>query len=345
MGTNVGPRRSILRRRGCLLQILEVRALWEHYAGVATLPLWGAAAAGDGHSVLVLPGLAAGDASTFILRRFLRSRGFDARGWGQGINLGLRHGVIERLHDTLREMYAESGRKVSLIGWSLGGLYARELAKVAPEMVRLVISMGSPFTGHPRETNAWRIYEFASGHKIDPHSHDLHFPLRFAPPVPTTSIWSRSDGVVSWHCCYESRSHHAENIVVEASHLGLGAHPATLFAVADRLAQPEGEWRPFDRSGWRRLVYGDPSAAPLAPRSARFTPLRARPPLDAAGRAHGAASPAARRGVGRVGSRAVHRKAARSCFLSILPTDVSGNSFTNITCSGMAIREMTPRST
>jgi len=238
------------------LQLLEVRALWEHYAALATRPLWRTAAEGDGHSVLVLPGLAAGDATTLILRRFLISRGFDARGWGQGVNMGLREGVIERTHQTLLEMYAETGRKVSVIGWSLGGLYARELAKLAPDAVRLVITMGSPFTGHPRETNAWRVYELASGHQID--DHDLHGPLRYPPPVPTTSIFSRTDGIVSWHCCYESRAELAENIVVEASHLGLGVHPATLYALADRLAQPEGEWEPFHRLGWRQFVYGDP---------------------------------------------------------------------------------------
>ena len=238
------------------LQMLEFRMVFEHYATVAARPFWGAAASGDGHPVLVLPGLATGDASTLVLRKFLDSREFDTRGWGQGLNLGLRPGVIERALATMHDIYADTGRKVSLIGWSLGGLYARELAKQSPELVRQVITLGSPFTGHPRGTNAWRIYELASGHKID--SHDLHGPLRVAPPVPTTSIWSRTDGVVSWHCCYEARSDFAENIVVEASHLGLGAHPATLYAIADRLAQPEGVWAPFHRDGWRQYIYGDP---------------------------------------------------------------------------------------
>ncbi len=241
---------------GLLLQLLEIRALWEHYAAVAVRPLWSAAARGDGGPVLVLPGLAAGDGSTGLLRRFLRSRGFAAVGWGQGLNLGLREGVMEHAHDRLRNLYAEHGRAVSIVGWSLGGLYARELAKQSPEMVRLVITLGSPFTGHPRETNAWRLYEFASGHRIG--SHDFHGPLRAPPPVPTTSIWSPTDGVVSWRCCVESRRALAENIVVELSHLGLGAHPAVLYAIADRLAQPEGEWQPFHRRGWRRLIYGDP---------------------------------------------------------------------------------------
>jgi pimeloyl-ACP methyl ester carboxylesterase len=241
---------------GLLLQLLEVRAIWEHYAAIAMRPVWAAAARGDGHPVLVLPGLAAGDVSTALMRHFLQQRGFSASGWGQGLNLGLRPGVLDQAHETLRELYATHGRKVSLIGWSLGGLYARELAKLSPEMVRLVITLGSPFTGHPRETNAWRLYEFASGHRID--SHDFHGPLRAPLPVATTSIWSRTDGVVAWRCSVETRRDLAENIVIESSHLGLGAHPAALYAIADRLAQSEGQWEPFHRDGWRRLVYSDP---------------------------------------------------------------------------------------
>ena len=238
---------------GLLLQIMEARAIWEHSAMLAMRPLWGAAARGDGHPVLVLPGLAAGDASTLVMRRFLASRGFSPYGWEQGINLGLRDGVLERAHERMRALWSEHGRAVSLVGWSLGGLYARELAKHSPEMVRL----GSPFTGHPRETNAWRLYEFASGHRLD--RRDLHEPLRSAPPVPTTSIFSPTDGVVAWRCSVESRETLAENIVVQSSHLGLGAHPAALYAIADRLAQPEGRWEPFHRHGWRALVYADPA--------------------------------------------------------------------------------------
>ncbi len=245
---------------GLFLQLLEVRALWEHCATLAMRTVWSMAPRGDGHPVLVLPGLAAGDATTALMRRFLRSRGYAPSGWGQGLNLGLREGVVERAHERLRALYEEHGRTVSVIGWSLGGLYARELAKHSPEMVRLCITLGSPFTGHPRETNAWRLYEFASGHRIN--SHDFHGPLRIAPPVPTTSIWSASDGVVSWRCSVETRRILAENIVVSSSHVGLGAHPAALYAIADRLAQPEGQWEPFHRDGWRRFVYCDPKRQP-----------------------------------------------------------------------------------
>jgi pimeloyl-ACP methyl ester carboxylesterase len=250
-------RADVLHGPGLRLQLLEVRALWEHCAALVLRPTWAAASKGDGHPVMVLPGLATGDGSTAIMRRFLRSRGYAAVGWGQGINRGPRPGVLESAHETLRGLRGEHGRGVSLIGWSLGGIYARELAKQSPELVRLVITLGSPFTGHPRETNAWRLYELTSGHRIG--AEDIPQHLKTAPPVPTTSIWSVTDGIVSWRCSVETRRDLAENIVVGSSHLGLGAHPAALYAIADRLAQAEGEWAPFHRRGWRGRVYSDPA--------------------------------------------------------------------------------------
>jgi pimeloyl-ACP methyl ester carboxylesterase len=145
---------------------------------------------------------------------------------------------------------------VSLLGWSLGGIYARDMAKLAPDDVRCVITLGTPFTGTPRATNAWRVYELASGERVE--SMDSS---RFAspPPVPTTSIFSRTDGVVAWQCSLEQETSKAENIEVEASHIGLGAHPAVVYAIADRLAQPEGAWKKFDRvSALRSFFYKDP---------------------------------------------------------------------------------------
>jgi hypothetical protein len=218
------------------------------------MPFWRLAPSGDGHPVLVLPGLGAGDESTVILRVFLGGLGYAVSPWGQGANFGLRPGVLDGVRDTLQRLHREHGRKVSLIGWSLGGIMARELAKEFPDAVRLVISMGSPFTGHPRDTNAFHLYEWMSGHRIG--APELHEPLRTTPPVPTTSIWSRTDGVVSWHCSVEHGRGQAENIEVDASHFGIGAHPLVLYAVADRLALPEGAWTPFKREGWKKLAYG-----------------------------------------------------------------------------------------
>jgi pimeloyl-ACP methyl ester carboxylesterase len=238
---------------------LEGRAIHEFGAFLGALPLLSLAPRGDGHPVLVLPGLIATDNSTRPLRSFLKSKGYAVSGWGQGRNLGPRRGVREAMVDRVRELNDAHGRRVSLVGWSLGGVYARQLAKMMPDHVRIVITLGSPFAGHPRATNAWRVYEAVSGRRAS--EEDLRFggSLSEAPPVPTTAIFSRTDGICAWQGCMEKASAASESIEVESSHCGMGHHPAVVYAVADRLAQPEGRWKPFDRSGWRSLVYPDPN--------------------------------------------------------------------------------------
>ena len=139
-----------------------------------------------------------------------------------------------------------------------GGLYARQLAKMMPERVRQVITLGSPFAAGPKATNAWRIYKMASGHRADEEDPRFGGPLAGAPPVPTTAIFSRTDGICAWQGCMEKTSATSESIEVESSHCGIGHDPAAVYAVADRLAQPEGKWVPFDRSAWRSLVYPNP---------------------------------------------------------------------------------------
>lgn len=242
------------------LMFLELRALSEFGAFLGALPLLSLAPRGDGHPVLVLPGLVASDTSTRALRSFLRGRGYDVSGWKQGRNLGLRDGVQQSMVDLLVKMNETSGRKVSLVGWSLGGIYARQLAKMMPERVRQVITLGSPFASSPKSTNAWRVYEYASGHSADePRDEQFGGDLSQCPPVPTTAIYSRTDGICAWQGCVEKPGANAESIEVESSHCGMGHHPAVIYAVADRLAQPEGEWKPFDRGSWRSLVYPNPN--------------------------------------------------------------------------------------
>jgi pimeloyl-ACP methyl ester carboxylesterase len=239
------------------LLLAEGRALWEAGAAMALWPLLQLTPRGDGHAVLVLPGLVASDISTKLLRRYLQGRGYDAHGWGLGRNLGPRQGIEAGMLQRLESLHAESGRKVSLVGWSLGGVYARLLASSRPELVRSVVTLGSPFTGSARATNAWRVYEGVSGQSSEDPRRMRH--VEPTPSVPTTSIFSRSDGVVAWRCSVERPGPNAENIEVVASHLGLGAHPAVLYALADRLAQPEGAWKPFDRGLLGPLVFPDPS--------------------------------------------------------------------------------------
>ena len=248
-----------LRPPSRTLMFLEGRALPELGAFLGALPLLGLAPHGDGHPVLVLPGLVASDVSTRPLRTFLKTRGYAVSGWRQGRNLGLRPGVQHAMVDLVQELTDTHGRKISLVGWSLGGLYARQLAKMMPDRVRGVITLGSPFASNPKATNAWRVYEMASGRRADEEDARFGGTLAGAPPVPTTAIFSRTDGICAWQGCREQSSHMAESIEVESSPCGMGHHPAAVYAVAERLAQKEGEWAPFDRSGWRSLVYPDPN--------------------------------------------------------------------------------------
>ena len=239
-----------------LLQLAELRAGWELGATLSLWPLLKLAPRGDGHPVVVLPGLVASDMSTELLRRYLRGRGYDTHGWGLGRNLGPRKGVEAGMFELLESLHAREGRKVSLIGWSLGGAYARLLAAKRPDLVRSVITLGSPFAGSPRSTNAWRVYEGVSGQSANDAARMKY--VRPTPPVPTTSIYSRTDGIVAWRGSVEKEGPTSENIEVFASHLGMGANASVLYAVADRLAQPEGGWKPFNRSGLGALVYPDP---------------------------------------------------------------------------------------
>lgn len=240
------------------LLFLESRALPEFSAFCAMRPWLSLAPSGDGHPVLVLPGLLADDGSTRPLRDFLRDHGYRVHGWKQGRNCGLRANVEADMVARVDELYERHGRrKLSLVGWSLGGLYARHIAKIRPDKIRYMISLGSPFAGSPLSTNAWQLYEWASGTKVENELELSSGASADTPPVPTTSVFSRTDGICAWQNCLNEETYEAENIEVIGSHCGLGHHPAVVFAVADRLAQPEGQWQKFDRSGWRSFVYPD----------------------------------------------------------------------------------------
>src|ERR1700730_17860726 len=194
------------------LMFLEGRAISELGAFLGALPLLSLAPKGDGHPVLVLPGRVASDTSTRPLRSFLKSKGFAVSGWRQGRNLGLRHGVQHAMVDLVRELNDTHGRKVSLVGWSLGGLYARQLAKMMPERVRQVITLGSPFAAGPKATNAWRVYEMAGGRRADEEDGRFGGSLAGAPPVPTTAIVSRTDRICAWQGCREETTSTSESI-------------------------------------------------------------------------------------------------------------------------------------
>ena len=249
----VPARDNSLKAPGLLRLKLEARAPRELAATLAATPLLRRLPLGDGHPVLVFPGLAASDITTLPLRSFLNDRGYVALPWQQGFNLGPREGVLEACVGRVKRLAAQHRRKVSLVGWSLGGVYARELAKELPDRVRCVVTLGSPFGGHPHATNAWQVFELLSGKSV--HDPALLAGLSEPPPVPTTSIFSRSDGIVAWQCSLNGEHPHTENIELHASHIGLGMNPFALYAVADRLAQDPARWRRFDLRGARRWFF------------------------------------------------------------------------------------------
>ena len=242
------------RPPGPWLMMLEARAPWEYMAMLAATPWLSRMPVGDGHPVIVYPGLGASDLTTLALRNFLRNRGYSTYAWQQGLNFGPRVGVLEACREQLARVTALHREKVSLVGWSLGGIYARELAKEQPDKVRCVVTLGTPFSGHPSATNAWRLYQLVSGQRG--HDEDLRAQIRQPPPVPTTSIYSRSDGVVAWRCSLNDEAPHTENIEVQASHVGMGLNPLALYAVADRLRQDPQAWQRFDAGGARRWFGG-----------------------------------------------------------------------------------------
>ena len=218
---------------------------------------------GDGHPVLVLPGFMASDRSTAPMRRLLDDLGYQSYGWNLGRNVRFNAEREAAMRDLLHSIHTETDQKLSIIGWSLGGVFARELAKISPEKVRMVISLGSPITNNRRYSAPSRLFEAINGKSTQPEHEGRYRDLHIAPPVPTTSILTKSDGVVSWRGSIQHPQSHTEteNIVVPASHTGLGFNPLVMVAIADRLAQPEGEWRPFHRAGWRDLLFkGTPAA-------------------------------------------------------------------------------------
>lgn len=239
--------------------LAEGRAMFEFGAFYASRAYLGTLPKGDGHSVMTLPGFMATNSSTAPMRSLLSSLGYDAHGWDSGRNVRVNEELIQKLEDQVDRLFEESGRKVSLIGWSLGGVLARELAKLRPEKIRLVMSLGSPITDDRSHTNASRLFEFFNGNEPEEIREGQFHGLDIAPPVPTTSVLTKTDGVVHWRGSVQdpdkASEAPSENIRVFASHCGLGVNPSVMIAIADRLAQAEGEWEPFQPSPYQSWMF------------------------------------------------------------------------------------------
>jgi len=199
---------------------------------------------GDGRPLLLLPGLANGDASMTAMHRFLRGRGYRTSPWKLGINLGVRSvgHDIERLMGRVEEVYTAAGReKVTLIGVSLGGILARVVAHRRPDLVRAVITVSSPYAGPPTATNVWKHFEWLTGQKIDdPEAMSMLAEAAMPLPMPATSIWSRSDGFVNGDICHEE-GENTRSIEVVSNHIGVHLRPQVLRAIAETLAGGDAE--------------------------------------------------------------------------------------------------------
>jgi len=262
------PGRAPVGPMGLRQHLLELRGLLEYLCFFLVLPFFRRMyPVGEQHGILVLPGGGVGDGLTALMRWALRRQGYDARGWELGRNFGANEKRLAGMRARVDELYAAHNKKITVIGWSLGGNYARMLARDRPEKVRQVITLASPyrmvesdrFAPFPRE----RWDRFVRAHAaelnlLQVHEHDQ-------PPltVPATSIYSRTDGVAPWELSIDETGPNAgnpraENVRVRGTHSGIGVNPAALAVILDRLAQPEDQWRPFTPIRSLRFFYPQP---------------------------------------------------------------------------------------
>ncbi len=237
------PRPSLIRFLG--EPILVWHDLWRSRQFQKT---YQAASSGDGHPVLVLPGLLGTDLSTTHLRRFLRNLGYTPYAWQMGINLG----DIRQLHtimETVEGLYDKHQSKVSIIGWSLGGIYARQLGKRKPELIRQIITMGAPFGDVEQSNNAAWLYKLINHRRpLTDADREWIKDLPTPAPVPTTAIYSKRDGIVPWQTCIEQiEDDWHQNIEVRGSHFGLPYVPAVWVVIEDRLKLDQNSWIPFQK--------------------------------------------------------------------------------------------------
>jgi pimeloyl-ACP methyl ester carboxylesterase len=235
---------------------MEFRAGLEGLLLLGGYPLLKKLSPGSG-PVLVIPGFTTSDNSTFFLRRFLGELGYDCHGWNQGVNSGLHQENFSQLGDRLMALSEQAGQPVALVGWNVGGFYARALAHEYVDCVKQVITLATPFAlpsvqGVSRALN--RLYrhinEDDSETGIMNHSDAWELP----PPVPSTSIYSEGDGVANWRYCLDEPGLQTENVRIVGSHLGMTVNPLAYFVIADRLAEDSRNWHSFADKHRGKLV-------------------------------------------------------------------------------------------
>lgn len=243
-----------------LLLLTEIgRGIFNLGTYFATLPLINFMPRGDGHPVLVLPGFLTTDSTTAPLRYFLEWRNYKAQPWQLGRNLLSYEELEKRLEEIVKRLADEHGKKVSIVGWSAGGVFARAMAHNMPDYVRQVITLGSPFRGIEGKSNVEFMVEWVTGKNISELEKVVLERAANSPPIPSTAIYTRLDGIVHWQTCVDKEEdEQTENIEVFASHVGLGFDPMTLLCIADRLSQPEGAWKPFKETTVGKMFYTYP---------------------------------------------------------------------------------------
>lgn len=253
-------------------QLLELRFPLEGMAYIALRPVLRALhVAGDQHAVLCLPGGLGDDGSTFFLRWGIRNLGYSVHGWGVGRNMGLNEEMLAGLRARVDELYALHDAKISVVGWSLGGIYSRMLARDMPDKIRQVITLGSPFRMIEEDQFAHRPFGrdqwdgFVQNHATELDLLRVHEHHRPPITVPTTAIYSRNDGFAPWQLSIDETgpdapNPRAQNVEVRGTHIGLSSNPVTLAVVLDRLAQPIDEWQPFKPAFALRHFYPRPAS-------------------------------------------------------------------------------------
>lgn len=228
--------------------LLECRAVLEVASLMPSRSWLNKAPRGDNHPVLVLPGFMAADNSTQALRTYLGEQGYNAYAWELGTNPGLRQDILQGLQMRIKQLAIRHQCKVTVIGWSLGGLYARALGHLQSEQIRQIVTLGSPFNV-PRDGGVTgtvaRLYQWLNKDQAEDPILERESLWRESPPVPTTSIYTEGDGVAAWQYGLDHTDKQTENLRVRGSHVGLTHNPFVLYAIADRLAQAENQWRPF----------------------------------------------------------------------------------------------------
>ncbi len=249
--------------------LMELRAPLEALTLIPTLPFLKYSPKGEFQPVLVLPGFLATDNSTHVLRRYLNKQNFRAFPWELGRAPGLQDVIYKKLEKRVIALHEEFGQKVSIVGWSLGGLYARTLAHKIPDHVRQVVTVASPFGASQMKTSEkvqvsgpiLRLYERLNP-DLDTDKLLQGVPVwEMPPPVPSTSIYSESDGIASWHYCIDPVGVQTENLRVSGSHTGMTHNPVVLYAIAERLSQLENDWQPFESKTIHRVLFPKPCCA------------------------------------------------------------------------------------